>query len=84
MCLQNAGDADGPGSSRRPSRGIVRGAIEDDRVQLHGAIVAVLELQQLSEVDCIFAAAMSDLASHPSAAIVAETAIRQQIALYTA
>jgi hypothetical protein len=63
---------------------IVRGAIEGDLVQLHGAVVAVLEVHQLNDADSIFAAAMGDLASHPSAAIVAEDAIRQQIALYTA
>jgi hypothetical protein len=61
---------------------IVRGAIEDDPVRLHGAIVAAIELHGLTPArDAIFTPALAAAAEHsPNARDLAAKAIHRHLA----
>jgi hypothetical protein len=62
---------------------IVHGALEDDLVQMHGAIVATLELYPIHEAEClVFADAVGRLARRPVLRTLAQTAIRNHVAVY--
>ena len=64
---------------------IAEGAVEDDLVQMHGAIVATLELYSIDDARClVFADAVGRLARRPALCAVARTAICEHVATYTA
>ena len=72
-----------PDRSTDLSLRIVRGAIDNDPVRMHGAIVAALELYTIADAGTfVFDTVMDALLDRPASRYAAESAIRRHTKAY--